>query len=220
MGVMAGALEAILAPPPSPADKHPTPAEKKPPLEEDGPVSPLIVASLDELAREIGEIAKALREPIRQERSWKARAAAMRRAKALLLGGASEHRGFADLVGTVLCEPLGMQLADLRSKCVKQACHLVCDLALQLGASFAGTAAHLLPQLLRLLRGASAAVISDSADRAVRALLCHSRSALLLPPLISGAAPPSAAALRCRQLSHTHCTPRVSNPNPNPICVS
>jgi hypothetical protein len=53
--------------------------------------------------------------------------------QALLLGGAARHAQCASLFNTVLKEPLGLQLADLRSKCVKQACVVICEAARRCG---------------------------------------------------------------------------------------
>ncbi len=70
---------------------------------------------------QVREIARGLRQPVRHERSWSERSAAMRRLHALLLGGAAAHPHFIGHVSGTLCELLGVQLSDLRSKCVKQA---------------------------------------------------------------------------------------------------
>ena len=83
----------------------------------------------EELTREIKEIARELRQPLRLDGVWQERAAAMRRLHGLILGGASRLPSFAHLLHTHMCEPLSMQLKDLRSKCVKLACEVINEAA-------------------------------------------------------------------------------------------
>ena len=45
---------------------------------------------------------------------------------------------------------MGLQLGDLRSKCVKQACALISEAARRLGGAYRESADHVLPLLLKL----------------------------------------------------------------------
>ena len=87
--------------------------------------------------KELRDIARELKQPIRQDGTWQDRAAAMRRLHGLLLGGAPQRLpSFAHLFHTHMIEPLSLQLKDLRSKCVKLACEVICEGARALGPSF------------------------------------------------------------------------------------
>ena len=86
----------------------------------DAPPAPLVPHSEAELQREVKEIARSLKLPLRAEDGWQQRNEAMRRLHALLLGGAAQTAGFGAAMRDTLREPLAAQLSDLRSKCVKK----------------------------------------------------------------------------------------------------
>ena len=161
-----------------------------------GRLEPVRVGS-DELSREVREAARTLKLPLRAEGTWEQRAAAMRRLEALLLGGCARHAQCAHLFNSLLREPLGLQLADLRSKCVKQACLVICEAARQMGGAYLESAEHLLPQLLKLAQ-VTIHVITEAADACVCTLLREVRARSLLPPILHGAIgrEGSAASLR------------------------
>jgi len=157
-----------------------------------------IACASDELAGHIKEISRSLRQSVTEARSWEERALAMRKLHALLLGGVAGHPSFARLANAELAPPLALQLADNRSKCIKLACTVIGECGQRLGPAFAEGATILLPPLLRLLRGAAPHVVVDSAEGCIRALVQHTRTAGLLPPLIAGTTQRSAAPqLRC-----------------------
>ena len=162
----------------------------------DMPVGPVRISS-DELPREVREAARTLKLPLRADGTWEQRAAAMRRLEALLLGGCARHAQCAHLFNSLLREPLGLQLADLRSKCVKQACVVICEAARQMGGAYLESAEHMLPQLLKLAQ-VTVHVITESADACVCTLLREVRARSLLPPILHGAIgrEGSAASLR------------------------
>ena len=128
----------------------------------------------------------------------------MRRMHALLLGGAARHAQCAHLLNTVLKEPLGLQLCDLRSKCVKQACALICEAARRLGSAYRESADHLLPLLLKLSQ-VTVIVIKEAGDACVRTLLREVRAPSLLPPILAAAIgrEASAASLRAVCINYT-----------------
>ena len=158
------------------------------------PPSPVRVGGVEELSRELREIAKELRQPLRLDGVWQERAAAMRRLHGLIAGGASRLPPFANLLHSHLAEPLGMQLKDLRSKCVKLACEVLIAAARSLGMAFRESAIELLPTLLRVLR-VTVVVITDAADNCIRQILQHVRVPPLLPPIVLGVTARDAAPL-------------------------
>jgi hypothetical protein len=117
-------VEAPIEPVRVSADPNPRPSPSP------SPSPNQVRVSGDALAREVKEAARTLRLPLRADGGiWEQRAGAMRRVHALLLGGAARHAQCAHLFNSLLKEPLGLQLTDLRSKCVKQACALICEAA-------------------------------------------------------------------------------------------
>ena len=165
------------------------------------PPSPVRVTSAEEAGRELREMAREMRQPLRQDGVWKERAAAMRRLHGMLLGGAARLPQFAALLHTHMTEPLSLQLKDLRSRCVKLACEVINEAATALGQSFREMAIDLLPTLLRVLRG-TVTVITEAADATIRRMLQAVRAEQLLPPVISGLGARDASPLlreRCCQ---------------------
>lgn len=156
-----------------------------------------IECTVEEMAPQLKEVGRTLRQPVRHERSWEERLLAMRKLHALLLGGIARHAGFCRLANAELTQPLAMQLADNRSKCVRLACTVIGECGRALGPGFSEGANLLLPPLLKLLRGASPLVVVESAEACVRTLMLHTRTPGLLLPLVSGATQRGAApALR------------------------
>ena len=167
----------------------------------DAPPAPLVPHSEAELQREVKEIARSLKLPLRAEDGWQQRNEAMRRLHALLLGGAAQTAGFGAAMRDTLREPLAAQLSDLRSKCVKTACAVIAQAARSFGRRFRETADHLLPHLLRLLH-VTAHVVNEAADACLREVLSATRAPSLLPPVLHGATSREHAAAsrwRCTQ---------------------
>lgn len=73
----------------------------------------------------------------------------MLRFEALLKGGAASYDCFYDQVYT-LKDALVQQVQDRRSAIARQACHLLCCLAVALGTRFEHMAHALLPVLLKV----------------------------------------------------------------------
>ena len=160
--------------------------------------SPVRLGGPEEAARELKDIARELRQPLRQDGVWQERAAAMRRLHGLLLGGAGRLPTFAHLFHVHMVEPLALQLKDLRSKCVKLACAVIIEAARTLGPTFRESAVDLMPTLVRVLR-VTVSVITEAADGCIQQLLQHVRSSMLLPPIIAGVSTKDCAPLlRCR----------------------
>lgn len=147
-------------------------------------VRPLRVYSERELQRELDSICADLRDSTASD--WTTRQAALRRLQALVLGGAAElgGEGAGPLLAALrpLREPLGSQLADLRSQIVKECCVTLTLLGGALGEPFADFFEHYTPQLLRLT-GQSIAVIATSAHLCVRALIAKVRPPRIAPRL-------------------------------------
>ncbi len=80
---------------------------------------------------------------------WDKRVQAMLRFEGLLKGGAGNFECFYDQVYT-LKEPLMHQVQDRRSAIVRQACHLLCCLAVALGNRFEHMAQAFVPVLLKV----------------------------------------------------------------------
>ncbi|KOO29951.1 clip-associating protein 1-like protein [Chrysochromulina tobinii] len=162
------------------------------------PPSPVRVGSTEEATRELRELARELRRPLRQDGAWQERAAAMRRVHGLLLGSAARLPTFGLLFHTHMVEPLSLQLTDLRSKCVKLACDVIAEGARVLGPSFRESAIDLMPALVRVLR-VTVAVIADAADQCIRQLLHFVKSPAILPSILAGvSASDSGPPLRAR----------------------
>ena len=81
---------------------------------------------------------------------------------------------------------MGLQLGDLRSKCVKQACALISEAARRLGGAYRESADHVLPLLLKLSQ-VTVIVIKESGDACVRTLIREVRAPSLLPPILAAA---------------------------------
>ena len=99
---------------------------------------------------------------------------------------------------------MGLQLGDLRSKCVKQACALIGEAARRLGGAYRESADHVLPLLLKLSQ-VTVIVIKESGDACVRTLIREVRAPSLLPPILAAAIgrEASAASLRSVCISYT-----------------
>lgn len=80
---------------------------------------------------------------------WDKRVQAMLRFEGLLKGGAATFECFYDQVYT-LKDPLVQQVQDRRSAIARQACHLLCCLAVALGNRFEHMAQALVPVVLKV----------------------------------------------------------------------
>ena len=221
-------VASTLAPAPSsttPSASHRTERRSLAAAEDEyaNPPSPIRIGSAEAATRELREIARELRQPLRLDGVWQERAGAMRRLHAILLGGACRLPSFAHLLHVHTCEPLSLQLRDLRSKCVKLACEVISEASRALGTSYRESAVELLPTLLRVLR-VTVGVITDAADGCIRQILRHVRSPKLIPDIVSGVTARDAAPVlraRCCQyvelLLKSYSTSQIDDASHNSI---
>lgn len=187
----AGAAPAVkppqaTTPPPSVAPRSsafaapPTPGAA-PANGQDGPapVAAVTVRSEQELGREM----EGLVATLTPKENWENRIAAMRRLEGLLVGGAASMPAFGVLLRQ-LRDPLASQLEDRRSAIVKQASHLVVELAAHLQRDFELFADHFVPVLFNV-SVISVLIIAESGDSCMRGILRHCHAPRLLPRLAS-----------------------------------
>ncbi|CAM6093819.1 unnamed protein product [Calypogeia fissa] len=156
------------------------------------PVDPIRVYSDKDLTKEI-EKAAGLLTP---EQDWSVRITAMQRIEGLVAGGASEYGCFLPLMKQ-LVGPLNIQLSDRRSSIVKQACHLLNLMAMELLSDFEIFAESFIPVLFKLVV-ITVLVIAESADNCIKTMLRNCRVARVLPKLIECAKHDRNAVLRAR----------------------
>ncbi|KAL4326142.1 hypothetical protein GQ457_11G003460 [Hibiscus cannabinus] len=156
------------------------------------PVDPIKVYSEKELIREFDKISSNLVP----EKDWSVRIAAMQRVEGLVLGGAADYPCFRGLLKQ-LVSPLSTQLSDRRSSIVKQACHLLSFLSMELLGDFETCAEIFIPVLFKLVV-ITVLVIAESADNCIKTMLRNCKVVRVLPRIADCAKNDRSAVLRAR----------------------
>lgn len=126
-----------------------------------------------ELESTVGAICLTLKDAT--SAPWADRLAALRKLQALVEGGAYHFDNFPVLLKQ-LRGPLEQQVLDLRSAVVKEATATLTLLGARLGDAYEAEVDHFVPALFKLL-GVSIAIIKESANDCLRALLCSAPKA-------------------------------------------
>ncbi|KAL8137117.1 hypothetical protein V2J09_003118 [Rumex salicifolius] len=156
------------------------------------PAEPVSVYSEKELIREFEKIASTLVP----EKDWSIRISAMQRFEGLVVGGATDYPCFRGLLKQ-LVNPLSTQLTDRRSSVVKQACHLLNYLSMELLGDFESCAEIFIPVLFKLVV-ITVLVIAESADNCIKTMLRNCKVARILPRIADSAKNDRNAVLRAR----------------------
>ncbi|GMI76168.1 CLIP-associated protein, CLIP-ASSOCIATED PROTEIN [Hibiscus trionum] len=156
------------------------------------PVDPIKVYSDKELIREFDKISSNLVP----EKDWSVRIAAMQRVEGLVLGGAADYACFRGLLKQ-LVSPLSTQLSDRRSSIVKQACHLLSFLSMELLGDFETCAEIFIPVLFKLVV-ITVLVIAESADNCIKTMLRNCKVGRVLPRIADCAKNDRSAVLRAK----------------------
>ncbi|KAK8479701.1 hypothetical protein V6N13_131792 [Hibiscus sabdariffa] len=156
------------------------------------PIDPIKVYSEKELIREFDKISSNLVP----EKDWSVRIAAMQRVEGLVLGGAADYPCFRGLLKQ-LVSPLSTQLSDRRSSIVKQACHLLSFLSMELLGDFETCAEIFIPVLFKLVV-ITVLVIAESADNCIKTMLRNCKVVRVLPRIADCAKNDRSAVLRAR----------------------
>ncbi|KAK8541565.1 hypothetical protein V6N13_137828 [Hibiscus sabdariffa] len=156
------------------------------------PIDPIKVYSDKELIREFDKISSNLVP----EKDWSVRIAAMQRVEGLVLGGAADYPCFRGLLKQ-LVSPLSTQLSDRRSSIVKQACHLLSFLSMELLGDFETCAEIFIPVLFKLVV-ITVLVIAESADNCIKTMLRNCKVVRVLPRIADCAKNDRSAVLRAR----------------------
>ncbi|KAG2490352.1 hypothetical protein HYH03_011154 [Edaphochlamys debaryana] len=145
-------------------------------------VTPIPITSERELRSELEAATAELAQA--PSADWLARMAAMQKVEGLVLGGALEYEAFHDCLKG-LTQALSQQFKERRSSIARQCCHLIGVLAQALGPRFESHAIALLPTLFGVLV-ITVAVMAESADVGVRAILRHCQTSRLLQAISDG----------------------------------
>eukprot|EP00949_MAST-11_sp_MAST-11-sp1_P003517 g3517.t1 len=148
-------------------------------------VDPVSIGSARELFREVSELQEVLGS---KESIWSKRISAMQHLQGLLAGGAADLDG-AESILRKLIDPLLVQLKELRSSVVRQACATVATLAKYLQGSFEAFSEILTPQLISLA-SVSIRVMSASAVECLKIIVASADPGKgfprMVPRLIDG----------------------------------
>ena len=142
--------------------------------------TPMTVNDEHQLIRELENIACFLHP----DKEWEERVAALLRLEGLALGGASDVApGFADLLGSLIKEPLTTAMIERRSSVSRQACHTVEVLIEECGLLLVEPAVSSFFPATFKARAMGISVVTEAASKASRSIIRHCPSQRLLPNL-------------------------------------
>eukprot|EP00698_Gefionella_okellyi_P015838 TRINITY_DN4492_c0_g1_i1.p1 TRINITY_DN4492_c0_g1~~TRINITY_DN4492_c0_g1_i1.p1 ORF type:complete len:976 (+),score=232.94 TRINITY_DN4492_c0_g1_i1:30-2957(+) len=149
-----------------------------------------------ELAREMESIRSSLQEGASM---WETRCSALKQLHGLALGGAADFANFLPLVDS-LKDLLAVQVSDLRSQVVRDACACISSLSIAFKDDFQLCADCLIPVLFKL-NVISVKIMSDSGNACICSLLTNTRVSKCVPKIVEGVTN-RAAQLRQRCLEY------------------
>ncbi|KAG2440200.1 hypothetical protein HXX76_004312 [Chlamydomonas incerta] len=145
-------------------------------------VAPIPISSERELRSELDAATALLAQAPCLD--WQGRMTAMQRVEGLVLGGALEYDCFYEAIKG-LTQALSQQFKERRSTIARQTCHLIGVLASHMGTRFEPHALTLLPVLFGVVV-ITVAVMAESADQGVRAVLRHCQTPRVLQMVSDG----------------------------------